>query len=499
MSDYISIPLKVLNLIFQAFQETKDTKKTKEAILELDEFIKNHPNCGEAYIYKALMLYMLEQCQEAVDTIDQYLSEFDAKDIQAWNHKGRILNEMNLHEESRLAFQKAIEIDQDNIESLIGLIRSLIGLERFEESLLYLRSGLSIEPLSVDFWTLNSWVQLNYLSDYHQSLVSIENAIENKLRIPKEVVRVFNESDAIDKLNKLRESDVAGYSLDYLYVFRAQIYIHLSRWDKAIESLELASDCNPDNFDAWFLQGFCLEKLESQEKALEKYEIALEIDKNSYKAWHRKGLCLISLKRYQEATQCFKKLTEVEPSISEGWYLYAGINDALNLSEDTTKYHIEATRLDPKSFQAWYLLGDHYKKLSLKYKDSDLGSYKDFAQKAINSFENALAINPRHESTLLSSASLLSSLKFYKKSALVFDKLVSFYADKDDYWYFCGLDAAESENFPRAKFCIEKSIEINSGCAEYYLSYAFVLEKMSFNAEIINSYLQKAKTINPDL
>jgi tetratricopeptide (TPR) repeat protein len=92
-----------------------------------------------------------------------------------------------------------------------------------------------------------------------------------------------------------------------LLLGKGQSLLGMQRTEEALACIEEAIRLNPDNPDAFVLQGMTLEKLERLDDAMAAYDEAISLDERSLMAHLRKGGVLNRLERHPEAVACYER------------------------------------------------------------------------------------------------------------------------------------------------------------------------------------------------
>jgi tetratricopeptide (TPR) repeat protein len=204
---------------------------------------------------KALGLWMLHQLDESLKSINEAI-RLDQDDADAWLLKGRIEYEKNNFMDSKLALDKAIQID--NFRG--------IGIAWFNEGL------------------------VNYaLGNYDESIRSYYLAIEYHANVP---ASWNNIGTALCAKGKYKEA--------------------LEKYNKAIDAYYRYPE-------AYYNKGLVLQQLGNQEmnasryeEAIDFYNIAIDLRNNYTYALNNKGIALLALNRSAQANEVFIKVRALE-------------------------------------------------------------------------------------------------------------------------------------------------------------------------------------------
>jgi tetratricopeptide (TPR) repeat protein len=143
-----------------------DIRRYHESIDCYDKAIKIEPNYTGMWLYKPQALYKLGRAEEALDEyykiIDKANSDIqqNPKSYISWAIKGKILKATGNFHEAETCFKKALELDNDNVESLFGLMEIYSDFTREYEK------GLSICLKLLEIFPDNYIIKLNLAENY---------------------------------------------------------------------------------------------------------------------------------------------------------------------------------------------------------------------------------------------------------------------------------------------------------------------------------------------
>ena len=201
-------------------------------------------------------------------------------------------------------------------------------------------------------------------------------------------------------------------------------------WD-ALINLDITTQVNPGNADAWYWKGEILKDTPGRVKdALLCLDEVIKIDPNYDKAWFLKGEILSeNLERYSEADRCFNTVTRINPKNEEAWFK-KGLNLNKNLKQplDAVKCFDRVTKFNKESAPGWFykgmILSESFKK------DSE----------AHRCLSEAIKLKPDYSEALFYDANLLANkLSRASDSIELLKKLLEFNDNNEDVLLALGL------------------------------------------------------------
>ena len=298
--------------------------------------------------------------------------------------KIEFLNASQRFEESLKALNNLNKFHPNNIDVVIGLGRlySLMEnkLEAFKNlnhayNLILLDSSYNdhLQDLSYEY------IQIEKFDSAIKVLKLILNFKPDDESVMMELGVAYNESGKFDEsVNPY--SHIAWFNLATIYninedwkeaVFayemclvinekftaahygKANSFIHLKEYHKAIESFNESFVYDRPHAYAYCSIGECYEKIGDYSKALMFYEKSLEIDDSLPESWLGIGVVRDLNNQPIQAIKFIKKAIDLDDENPDYWYLYAEILAKLNKNSEAELAFKKVIQLDPKNIDAW--------------------------------------------------------------------------------------------------------------------------------------------------
>ncbi|MEG3929324.1 tetratricopeptide repeat protein [Microcoleus sp. D3_18a_C4] len=293
-----------------------------------------------------------------------------------WLEKARCLQNLERYDEALESFDRAIELDPNDLSALVLRGNLLYNLKRYDDALASFDRALELEANYQSIWALRSYV-LDNLQRYDEALASFERAIEQGANYEEMwLIRgnVLNNlkryDEALESFDRVIELD-ANYKLAWR--IRSNVLNNLKRYDEALESVDRVITIDPNDQSAWLLRGNVLNNLKRYDEALEAYDKTIESDHNNHWYWGIRGDVLNNLKRYDEALEAYDKAIELDANYQLVWFLRGLLLDTLKRYEEALVSYDRAIELGENDRDVWVLRALVLK--SLKRYDEALVSY----------------------------------------------------------------------------------------------------------------------------
>jgi tetratricopeptide (TPR) repeat protein len=228
------------------------TLQASESFKKVKQLRPNDPNIWQQI---GLAIEQMKGGQDARPYFEEALSSYDAilakkpRDIMNWTDRGSVLLKLNRPQEALDSYQKAIDIEPNFYEALMGKGN-----------------------------TLNLLGENNYLD----ALIAYNQA--SKIR-PKDYQVWYNRGMLLSQ--------------------------HLKRYGEAIESFDRAIKLKDNFHPAWLGKGIALAELERYQPALEAFDRAIKRQPQDPFIWANRGDTLTELKRYREARDSYQQAIDL--------------------------------------------------------------------------------------------------------------------------------------------------------------------------------------------
>ncbi len=275
------------------------------------------------------------------------------------------------------------ETENDSIESLQLIIKSLMANNQLEKARFYLKQALRIEPNNYELIKDlgNSYLlegDRDKAKNYYKKSIMIEkNYAPSLTNLGIIELNSGNTEKALSLLIRAIESDP---KLVPAWLNLASCYIDLDKMEEAEISCRNALDLNYNLFNSHLLLSSILSKRTKYIEAEESIHEAIRLRPDSSESYYNLGSILNSSGKSKESINAFKKALELNPNSADSQYNIGNI--LLNYGEalEAKLYINRAIDINPNFANAHASMGKIHK---------DLGDSK----KAFDSYMRAIKIN----------------------------------------------------------------------------------------------------------
>ncbi|GEM_PF-1720597 len=248
--------------------------------------------------------------------------ELDDQNVDLLSTMGRLLTMMQRTKEAIYTFNKALKIDADNKEVWRNLGAALADQGRNSEALLCYDKSLECDPQDPVTYYGKGMV-LSKLGSHEEAIMAFDSA---HLFDPSLNSAVKQKALSLQNLNMHKEARkiLIEYLSGELKDCEAWIYLgitdkSLSKFDEALQCFEHALEIDENQAVAWLEKGRTLSVLSRLDEAMTSYNKALVISPRLEEAWNSKGEALFHFGRHSEALDCFNKAVDINPRNAEAW------------------------------------------------------------------------------------------------------------------------------------------------------------------------------------
>jgi tetratricopeptide (TPR) repeat protein len=232
---------------------------------------------------------------------------------------GGLLESEKLYNDSLDCYQKALELDQGNASTFVGLGVALGHLERYEEALESCQKVIDLAPKSVDAW-VNRGNMLRNLERSEEALESYQKVID---LAPKSVDAWVNQGIALLDIKRYEEALTAcdrAFKIDSKNPqplnIQALALSLLKNFEKAITAIDEAINLKPKEVLYRANRGIILARVGRYTEALAECEQAIKQDPKDESGYYGKACCYALQGEIGQAIDNLQKAMDIAPRLS---------------------------------------------------------------------------------------------------------------------------------------------------------------------------------------
>ncbi|MEG5049186.1 MULTISPECIES: tetratricopeptide repeat protein [unclassified Microcoleus] len=322
----------------------------------------------------------------------------------------------------------------------------------------------------------NAVVEQEYLL---RALQAREADDYENLRVAAYVQEIENLKEKKDYVSALNIANkllaIRGQAHDWLE--KASCLHKLERYDEALESLDRASELDPNDWEAWMMQVSVFYKLDRYKEALASCDKAIELEPNRAIIWHMRGIVLNNLERYEKALVSYDKAIELDPHDASVWDSRGSVLENLGRSEESLVSYNKAIELDPNDASVWESRGSVL---------DDLERYDE----ALASYNKAIELDPNDVWSWNNRGSVLNHFKRYDEALASLDRAIELESSHAITWCMRGYVLKNLERYEQALASCDKAIELEPNRGSIWHLRGSVLDNLERYEEALTSYDQ---------
>lgn len=275
-----------------------------------------------------------------------------------------------------------------------------------------------------------------------------EYAIFSKawLKESKKIRDQINEYSAF--INKKPE---VGLSLAYAY--RADLYIEVKEYQKALADLDKAVQLKPNFYFAYWRRGIAYTRLEAYDKAVEDLTQAIKINPKFTGAYCDRGDAYMRLGQTKLAFKDYEKAIQLSPNMTFPYNYRAMAYVQLENYKAALLDLNRVLSMNKNNHNAYYYRGVCY---------YEMGEH----EKAADDFTMAIQLFPDRQQYYLNRAENYIILKKYQNAIIDAETAYAFDNEDSNPLVVKAIAEKESNNFEMALSTVKKAIELNFTASE---------------------------------
>lgn len=222
--------------------------------------------------------------------------------------------------------------------------RALNILEKPDDSLIYSRKALSIDPKSTWGWLTsgNSWCDNH---KYDKAIQDYNKAIELDAYYGDAYINLGNALSYMNDHDKAIEAYNKAINLDGndadAYNNRGNVWYKAKNHDKSIEDYNKAIELKPDFPFAYHNRGLTWQAKEDYKNALTDFDKAIQLDKNYARAYHKRAEAYSSLGEYKKAIVDYQSYVKLKNN-PDDYFTKVALSEIARLQENIeNEWYIE--------------------------------------------------------------------------------------------------------------------------------------------------------------
>lgn len=330
----------------------------REEIEDLNKIIELNKNKSiTAHNERAIAFLRLGENEKALEDIDYVIAnKEDTEGIsQIYIQKASILFTLNDFENSKIFYNKALEINDNNDKTITS--QALIGLSNVSENP---KDALNLLNRAIEIDT-ESGLAYGARGAIYLEQENIESAFKDFQKAKKydsynpdiyfNLGQLYaNHSNEIDSATYYFEKAIKlapqAQNNDMINTNLGVLKHRSGKLDEALEHFKTAEKLNSKNDLLLFNYSMLLSDMEKNSEALDKINKAISINPRDQEYYNLKGSIFIAQSNLKDAERTFLEAIEINPNYGAPYYNLGYLNGERDNIEEAIKYYNKAIQLD---------------------------------------------------------------------------------------------------------------------------------------------------------
>lgn len=379
--------------------------------------LANEPDHPQALHLYGVLQYQRGAAADAEALLRQSIAiEAGAR---ALSDLGAILGESGRIDEALAQFDAALRVEPNDVQTLVRLGNTLIGLHRHEQALAAFDRALAVSPLVLDA-LCNRGSALRALGRHQDALDTYDRALMvdprsfeswfNRGLVLRALQRPADALPCFDRAIGIRPGIAAMLSA------RGETLVALGRLNEALGAFNEAIAADPALIDALYNSAVALERLNRADEALARCERMLALAPHDARAFACRGNALLQLARYDDALDSYARALDLAPGAPDIECNRGTALRFLKRFDEALRCYDTALASDDRFAEAWANRSSVLQ---------DLHRYDE----AMHSLDRALALRPDHATSWLNRGNLHSATGRADDALAAYDRAIALDAD----------------------------------------------------------------------
>lgn len=349
--------LESSSLLEKAKHLVQKTNQYQEAIQMLSQFLLREPENAEAYYYRGIAYYHLQQFDPAIQNYSEAI-RFHYKNLYAVYHdRGACYFLRNQFEPALEDLNKSLQQNASYVKAyhLRGSILAKMG--KLDQAIQSFKQGLEFNPKKVDMLE-ELCTALFMKQEYSEVQKQCQNAvalgIDNSNIYNLEGLALFQlrQFDAsLQAFNKSIEKNPKNF---YPYQNRALVYLENKDFEKMIENSHIGLKLKPNSFEFLLWRGRGYQELQKRSEALQDYLQAMKTNANNTTLLSYLGQLYVELGEYSKGLQILDQTIQANFKTVDVYYWRGVAKYNLKKPQEAVKDLGLALALNPNHLNSYW-------------------------------------------------------------------------------------------------------------------------------------------------
>jgi tetratricopeptide (TPR) repeat protein len=370
---------------------------------------------------------------------------------------------------------------KDNFEYYIQIAQESIKLKDFTLAIEKLNKAISKKHNSAKAYNLRGYAK-RWLQNYEEAIKDYKIALNIDPNFADAYYNMGNAYGMLGKYELAIECFTSSINLNPLhaesYCFRGVALRYLNKLDEAIKDFNKAISIDKNLGVAYTQRGFVYKLREELEEMFKDLKVGIELGENDSLTYFYMGYYYYIKENFYISKEFIEKSLKINSELPESYYYLGLIYDKIDKLDEAKEMMNLCIKLDPNHHLAYY-----YRAIYNLYTNH---------KAAIADFYKAIEIYPSNLIYYTTLAQLYIKVEDFLEATALLNKALFYFNDSYYIYYLLAQCYFCLDNLQKARYCIEKSLNLSDTAAEgQLLLFIDILHEMKLYNEEIN-HLNKA-------
>lgn len=314
--------------------------KFQEAEKIYNNLLEKYPDNYDILNLLGVLSFQTKKYTEAIKYITKAIEIKPA--AVSYNNLGHSLTAIKDLDKAICAYQKALELNPDSIETYFSLIRIFQEKKETDKAIFYYQQIIKINPDNAEAYN-NLGLIFRGENNFNDAINCYKKALEIN---PTYLKAIFNLANVLRAANNFDEAIKYYYKamelnpeFEEAYNNLGTVFNEKNEKNKAILNYKKAIEINPEFVDAYCNLAMVLKEQGKIDEALSWCYKAIVINPDNAEVYNKIGVILYYEKRFEEALNWYEKAVNLKPD-SEEFHFNLGSTQILleNLEDGWENY-----------------------------------------------------------------------------------------------------------------------------------------------------------------
>jgi tetratricopeptide (TPR) repeat protein len=322
-----------VNAYLQSAKNDIDKNNFSEAINKLSLCIQVKPGETEAYFYRGICKYFLNDNLGAKEDFDNAITIYSPLFYDAYHYRSIVKYRLGDYEGSVKDLNKIMSTKNINPQLYSERAFSKLASQDFNGALSDCNKAISMKAISEDIFVCKGVAETalnqfdNALRDYSKALSINPKNAEIYVREGITKSKMGSNQEAIDDYNKALKMDSVS---TFAYYSRAEARIAMKDTKGALQDYNMVLTYEPKNSLAYFNRAILEANLKNYKNAISDFDKVLMLNPENIQALFNRANLKRNINDYQGALDDYNKTIELFPYFVEAYYNRAELKKDLH-------------------------------------------------------------------------------------------------------------------------------------------------------------------------